>query len=197
MFLTLSRPFLLRKAHRRPKSSGGSAARRRLMWKPELEFLEDRLTPAGPANYTNLAVTGAVVVAGPAHDVKIEFSATPGSSFTLNGNAHDVTIIGGIPKGDSVTLHGDAHDVTIRGTVAGTFDLTGSGHDVTMGNVSGSVTLGSTPAGSGSLHDFRAGEVAALASFLVNDSFHDGTVGPLDAGSVTFFNPHHHSLKIR
>jgi hypothetical protein len=215
MFLTGLRTFF-RKTHPRHRSSGGSAARRSLTRRPELEVLEDRLTPS---NYTNLAVAGAVVVtstpASPIQDVTIRFSAVPGSSFTLDGNAHNVKVIGGIPAGDSVTLNGNvsdatiqgavagtfllngnAHDVTIQGPVAGTFLLNGSGNDVRMGDVSGSVQLGSstTP---GSIHDFTAGEIETNASFHVFDAFHDGTVGPLDAGSDVFFNPDHHRLTIR
>jgi uncharacterized repeat protein (TIGR01451 family) len=189
MFLTVVRSFL-RKAHSRHKSSRNLASRRRLTCRPELEMLEDRLTPT--ADYTNLAVSGAVIVLRPVDDVKIEFSPTPGSSFTLTGDAHDVTVIGGIPAGDAVHLNGDVHDVTIGGTIAGSFILTGSGYDFTMGKVSGTVTIGASA--TGSIHDFTAGEVTHGAHFSVIDAFYAGTVGPDDAGSVTFFNPDHHSL---
>jgi hypothetical protein len=172
-------------------TSGDSAARRRVTRQPQLDILESRVTPSG--NYTNLAVSGAVMVTSP-RDVKIEFGATPGSSFTVNGGAHNVTIIGGIPAGDTVTLNGPVRDVTICGDVSGAFAMTGSGHDVRMGNDFGSVTIGSSSAAS--IHDFKAGVIESGATFTVNASFHDGTVAAEDTGSVVSINPSHHSLKI-
>jgi hypothetical protein len=190
MFHTVSRT-ALRDVFPQRNSPGGSAARRRLSRRPELDILESRLALSG--NYTNLAVSGAVVVTSP-HDVKIEFSATPGSSLTVNGGAHDVTVIGGIPAGDTVTLNGLVHDVSIDDSVHGTFAMTGSGNDVRMGDVFGSVTIGSSSADI--IHDFTAGVIESGATFTVNASFHDGTVAAEDAGSVVFINPMHHSFKV-
>ena len=190
MFHTVLRAFL-GNVFPRHNSSAGSAARRRLTRRPELDILESRVTPSG--SYTNLAVSGAVVVTSP-RNVKIEFGATPGSSFTVNGGAHDVTIIGGIPAGDTVTLNGLVHDVRIENSVSGAFAMTGSGHDVRMGDVFGSVTIGSSSADS--IHDFTAGVIESGATFTVNASFHDGTVASENAGSVVFINPSHHSFKV-
>jgi hypothetical protein len=196
MVHTVLRGFL-RNAPSRHESSRGSAARRRLTRRPELDLLEVRLTPSGAVNYTNLAVSGAVVVPppSPVHDVKIAFSATPGSSFTLNEDAHDVTIVGNIPAGDTVTLNGNVNNVTIQGNVLGTFDMNKNGNDVRMGDVHRTVTIG--PSSATIIHDFTAGEIFAGAHFTVFDTFHDGTLGPEDAGSTVVITGPHHRLTIR
>jgi hypothetical protein len=141
----------------------------------------------------NSPVSGAVVVTSP-HDVKIEFGATAGSSLTVNRGAHDVKIIGGVPAGDTVTVNGLVHDVRIGNSVYGTFATTGSGHDVRMGNVFGSVTIGSAPADS--IHNFTAEVIESGAHFTANASFHDGTVAAEDTGSLVFIDPSHHSFNV-
>jgi hypothetical protein len=192
MFHTVLRG-VLRNAHSRHESSGGSVARRRLTRRPELDILEDRLALSG-ANYTNLAVSGAVIIPPPipVNDVTIQFSSTLGSSFTLNEDAHNVTIKGGIPLGDTVTLNGNVNDVTIQDRVNGKFAMTKDGHDVTMGAVHGSVSITG-----GIIHDFTAGEIFSSAIFTVSDSFHDGTYGPADTGSVVSITGSHHNLTER
>jgi hypothetical protein len=175
-----------------------SSARRRLTRRPELDLLEVRLTPSGAANYTNLAVSGHVTLPLPNNvgDITIKFSATPGSSFTLNENAHDVTVIGGIPFGDEVILEGNVNNVTIQGDVLGGFEMTENGNDVKMGDVHGDVII-LGPSSATSIHDFTAGEIFGGADFIVNDTFHDGTLGPEDAGSTVAITGTHHSLTTR
>jgi hypothetical protein len=196
MLRTVMRDFF-RSARSRHESSRGSAARRRLKRRPELDTLEVRLTLSSAVDYTNLAVSGAVVLPppSPVHDVKIAFSATPGSSFTLNEAAHDVTIVGNIPAGDTVTLNGDVSNVTIQGDVLGKFVMTKNGNDVRMGDVHGTVIIG--PSSATSIHDFTAGEIFAGATFTVLDTFHDGTLGPVDAGSTVVITGPHHKLTVR
>jgi hypothetical protein len=192
MFHKVVRSFL-RGAQPRNKSS----ARRRLARTPELDLLEVRLTPSGAVNYTNLAVSGGVIVPppSPVNDVTIKFSTTPGSSFTLTENAHDVTVVGNIPKGDTVELFGNVNNVTIQGDVLGAFNMFGNGNDVKMGDVHGNVGIGLSSGTS--IHDFTAGEIFPLAILVVHDTFHDGTLGPIDAGSDVRITGPHHSLTIR
>jgi hypothetical protein len=163
------------------------------------------LVPA--ADYTNLALSGTVVVTGPVHDVTIEFASTaPFSSFTLNGDAHDVTVIGAIPAGDLVELNGNVHDVK-TGDIAGATSsvgggvllLTGNAHDVTMGNISGTAQLGKTFGGTfgGTMHDFTAGDVSGV--LFVVDTFHDGTVGHISGpfGFVSLLSSGFHHFKTK
>jgi hypothetical protein len=141
-----------------------------------VERFEERVVPAAPANYTNLDLTGNVVVTGPVHDVRIKFDPNSPGSLTIQGDAHDVAVVGDIPAGDTLTLQGNVHDIK-AGNVAGQIFLNGNGNDVTMKGIAGDVELGAAASSPSnvvqSVHDVRAGNITGALD--VNGNAHDVT----------------------
>jgi hypothetical protein len=160
-----------------------------------LEQFEERVVPAAPVNYTNLDVTGDVVVNGPVHDVKIEFDPTAPANLVLLGDAHDVTVVGDIPAGDTLTLLGNVHDIK-AGNVAGNLNLGGTAHDVTVKDIhgGGDVMLGgggpvspmatTTRVANPIVHDVKTGNVDGSLQVIGNAN--DVTVKNIDMGGAVF-----------